>query len=213
MREDIALIRKEYIQADLDESSVLKSPFDQFEKWFQEALDSQMVEPTAMVLSTAHPNGQSFQRTVLLKTFSKAGFVFFTNYDSRKASHLNLNPNVSLLFPWYLLERQVAVTGQVKKVSTKESLAYFFSRPWGSQLGAWVSNQSEVITSRSILETQLAQMKQKFKDGKVPFPHHWGGYRVIPSSIEFWQGRANRLHDRIFFEKRGNHWGISRLSP
>ncbi len=214
MREDIASIRKEYTQAVLDEESVLKNPFEQFEKWFQEALKSQIIEPTAMILSTVDQNGQPFQRTVLLKTFNEEGFVFYSNYESRKASHLKSNPKVSLLFPWYPLERQVAITGQVEKVSTKESLKYFLSRPVGSQLGAWVSNQSEVISSRSILETKLAQMKQKFKEGKIPLPDHWGGYRIIPDSIEFWQGRKSRLHDRIIFQKRAdNAWNISRLSP
>ncbi|WP_436515964.1 pyridoxamine 5'-phosphate oxidase [Ekhidna sp. To15] len=213
MREDIASIRKEYTQAELDESTVLKNPFQQFEKWFQDALDSKINEPTAMVLSTVNTEGQPFQRTVLLKTFNEDGFVFYTNYESRKAGHLNDNPRVSLLFPWYSLERQVAITGQVEKVSTKESLKYFLSRPEGSQLGAWVSNQSEVITSRNILETKLAQMKQKFKDGKIPLPDHWGGYRIIPDSIEFWQGRKSRLHDRIFFQKETGSWQISRLAP
>ena len=213
MREDIASIRKEYTQAELDESTVLKNPFEQFEKWFQEALKSEIIEPTAMILSTVDANGQPFQRTVLLKTFSADGFVFYTNYESRKASHLQDNPKVSLLFPWYSLERQVAITGHVEKVSTKESLKYFLSRPEGSQLGAWVSNQSQVITSRNILETKLAQMKQKFKDGKIPLPDHWGGYRVIPDSIEFWQGRKSRLHDRIYFQKENSSWQISRLAP
>lgn len=214
MREDIASIRKEYTQAVLDEESVLKNPFEQFEKWFQEALNSQITEPTAMILSTVDSNGQPFQRTVLLKTFNENGFVFYTNYESRKATHLKSNPKVSLLFPWYPLERQVAITGHVEKVSTKESLKYFLSRPHGSQLGAWVSNQSEVISSRSILEAKLAQMKQKFKEGKIPLPDHWGGYRIIPDSIEFWQGRKSRLHDRIIFKIEANNaWNISRLAP
>lgn len=214
MREDISSIRKEYTRAELDENTVLKNPFEQFEKWFNEALKSEITEPTAMILSTVNSEGQPYQRTVLLKTFSTDGFVFYTNYKSRKASHLESNPHVSLLFPWYSLERQVAITGMVEKVSTKESLKYFLSRPQGSQLGAWVSNQSEVITSRNILETKLAQMKQKFKDGKIPLPDHWGGYRVVPDSIEFWQGRQSRLHDRIYFQKVANNsWNISRLSP
>lgn len=174
----------------------------------------EIIEPTAMTLATVDTNGQPFQRTVLLKTFSEEGFVFYTNYESRKAAHLDQNPKISLLFPWYSLERQVAITGHVEKVSTKESLKYFLSRPKGSQLGAWVSNQSEVITSRSILETKLSQMKEKFKEGKIPLPDHWGGYRVIPQTIEFWQGRKSRLHDRIFFQKENeNSWAISRLSP
>ncbi|MEQ9468266.1 MAG: pyridoxamine 5'-phosphate oxidase [Ekhidna sp.] len=214
MREDIASIRKEYTQAELDESSVNRNPFGQFEKWFQEALKSEIIEPTAMILGTTNREGQPFQRTVLLKSFDTGGFVFFTNYESRKSKQMESNPKVSLLFPWYMLERQVAITGSVKKVSTSESLKYFLSRPRGSQLGAWVSHQSEVITSRSILETKLAEMKRKFKEGKVPLPDHWGGYRVVPDSIEFWQGRPNRLHDRIFYQKEAeNSWNISRLSP
>lgn len=214
MREDIASIRKEYTQAELDESSVNKNPFEQFEKWFQEALRSEIIEPTAMILGTSNSDGQPFQRTVLLKSFDEKGFVFYTNYESRKARQIESNPKVSLLFPWYMLERQVAITGAVTKVSTSESLKYFLSRPRGSQLGAWVSHQSEVITSRSILETKLAEMKRKFKEGKVPLPDHWGGYRVIPDSIEFWQGRPSRLHDRIFYQKETkNSWNISRLSP
>ena len=170
MREDIASIRKEYTQAKLDEDTILKDPFAQFEKWFQEALDSEIVEPTAMVFSTVNEQGQPFQRTVLLKTFGTDGFIFYTNYSSRKASQIDNNPQVSVLFPWYSLERQVAITGKVEKVSTSQSLKYFLSRPTGSQLGAWVSNQSEVISSRSILEAKLEQMKKKFKEGKIPLP-------------------------------------------
>ncbi|MEQ9405030.1 MAG: pyridoxamine 5'-phosphate oxidase [Cyclobacteriaceae bacterium] len=214
MREDIASIRNEYTSAELDETSVAKNPVSQFEKWFHEALSSEQIEPTAMTLATVDLNGQPFQRTVLLKTFNENGFVFYTNYKSRKADHMSNNPKVSLLFPWYSLERQVIVTGQVEKISAKESLKYFITRPRGSQIGAWVSNQSEVITSRSILNMKLAEMKKKFKDGKIPLPDHWGGFRVIPDSIEFWQGRANRLHDRIMYEKDSNHnWGIKRLAP
>ncbi|WP_420318538.1 pyridoxamine 5'-phosphate oxidase [Ekhidna sp.] len=213
MREDIASIRKEYIQAKLDEESILKNPYEQFEKWFQEALDSEIIEPTAMVLSTSNSNGQPYQRTVLLKTFNEDGFVFYTNYESRKANQIDSNPHVSILFPWYTLERQVAITGKVEKVSTKQSLKYFLSRPKGSQLGAWVSNQSEVISSRSILEAKLEQMKKKFKEGKIPLPDHWGGYRIIPDSFEFWQGRKNRLHDRFYFQQGGENWDVSRLAP
>ena len=213
MREDIAALRKEYTQAELDENSIHTNPFLQFEQWFQEALKSQLNEPNAMSVATVNKDGQPFQRTVLLKTFNEDGFVFYTNYTSRKAQQLESNPKISLLFPWYDLERQVAITGSVVKVSAKESLTYFLTRPRGSQLGAWVSNQSEVITSRSILEMKLAEMKNKFKEGKIPLPDHWGGYRVIPDSIEFWQGRPNRLHDRILFTKTTENWKISRLAP
>ena len=213
MREDIASIRKEYTQAELDENSVNKNPFRQFEKWLQEALKSEIIEPTAMILSTVDAALQPFQRTVLLKTFSEDGLVFYTNYTSRKAKHIESNPYVSIIFPWYSLERQVAITGRVEKVSAGESLKYFLSRPKGSQLGAWVSNQSDVISSRSILEQKLEQMKQKFKEGKIPLPDHWGGYRIIPSTFEFWQGRKSRLHDRILYELGDHSWKISRLSP
>lgn len=214
MREDIAALRKEYSQAELDEGSVNQNPFLQFEKWFEEAKNSEILEPNAMVLATADANGQPFQRTVLLKTYNEDGFVFYSNYSSRKANQINSNSRVSLNFPWYSLERQVTITGQAKKVTSKESLAYFLTRPRGSQLGAWVSNQSEVITSRSILEMKLAEMKNKFKEGKIPLPDNWGGYRVIPDSIEFWQGRPNRLHDRIMYEStENNNWNIKRLSP
>lgn len=213
MREDIAALRKEYTQAELDENSIHTNPFLQFEQWFQEALKSQLNEPNAMSVATVDEDGQPFQRTVLLKTFNEDGFVFYTNYTSRKAQQLESNPKISLLFPWYDLERQVAITGSVVKVSAKESLTYFLTRPRGSQLGAWVSNQSEVITSRSILEMKLAEMKNKFKEGKIPLPDHWGGYRVVPDSIEFWQGRPNRLHDRILFTKTTDNWKISRLAP
>ena len=214
MREDIASIRKEYTQASLDEDSIAKNPFNQFEKWFQEALKSEIIEPTAMVLSTVDSDNHATQRTVLLKTFDESGFVFYTNYGSRKSQQINTNPYVSILFPWYQLERQVAIMGKVEKVSAKQSLSYFLTRPHGSQLGAWVSNQSEVISSRSVLEAKLDQMKQKFKEGKIPLPDHWGGYRIVPNSFEFWQGRKNRLHDRFYFERQQNDdWNINRLSP
>jgi len=213
MSADIASIRKEYTQAQLDEDSILKSPFEQFEKWFNEALESQITEPTAMILSTVNSENRPFQRTVLLKSYGEDGLVFYTNYESRKAKHLTENPNVSILFPWYELERQVAVTGRVEKVSTQQSLKYFLSRPAGSQLGAWVSNQSQVISSRSILESKLEQMKKKFQEGKIPLPDHWGGYRIVPETFEFWQGRKSRLHDRFFFEKQESNWTLNRLAP
>lgn len=213
MREDIAALRKEYTKAALDEETITANPFAQFENWFQEAIQGELLEPNAMVIGTVDAHGQPFQRTVLLKSYNEEGFVFYTNYESRKAKQLKQNPNVSLLFPWYALERQVAITGTVEKIPTKESLQYFLTRPRGSQIGAWVSNQSEIINSRNVLEVKLAEMKRKFKAGKVPLPDHWGGYRVVPQTIEFWQGRESRLHDRIFFEREGNDWKISRLSP
>ena len=212
--DNIAGLRNEYTKESLTIDSVSKSPFEQFRKWFNEATNAALLEPNAMIIATVDASHQPTQRTVLMKAFDERGLVFYTNYKSRKAEHIYQNPKVSLLFPWYALERQVSITGKAEKVSTKDSLAYFISRPFGSRLGAWVSQQSKVITSRSILETKLHEMKQKFKDGKVPLPDFWGGYRVVPDTFEFWQGRPNRLHDRIFYERsEKGQWDISRISP
>jgi len=210
---NIADLRQEYTLASLEIDAVDKNPFSQFRKWFEEASKSELLEPNAMVISTVDDNQQPFQRTVLMKALDDEGIVFYTNYKSRKAQQIAKNANVSILFPWYGLERQVAIIGRAEKVSTKESLKYFTSRPHGSQLGAWVSEQSSVISSRSILEMKLNEMKQKFKEGKVPLPDFWGGYRIIPSSFEFWQGRKSRLHDRLFYSKENNNWKIERLAP
>ncbi|MFT4786729.1 MAG: pyridoxamine 5'-phosphate oxidase, partial [Cellvibrionaceae bacterium] len=157
--------------------------------------------------------GEPSQRTVLLKAYDDKGLVFYTNYTSRKAQQIELNHNVSTLFPWYTLERQVIIQGVAEKVSTKESLSYFLSRPHGSQLGAWVSHQSKVISSRSILEMKLQEIKEKFQEGKVPLPDFWGGYRIKPTSFEFWQGRSSRLHDRILYQLDNNQWSVNRLAP
>ncbi|MHA7100803.1 pyridoxamine 5'-phosphate oxidase [Roseivirga pacifica] len=214
MENNLADLRREYSLASLDIDSVDKDPMAQFRKWFEEAQKSELLEPNAMVVSTVDAEGQPFQRTVLMKAMDEKGIVFYTNYASRKAKQLGENPKISLLFPWYGLERQVAVVGTAEKVSTKESLQYFSSRPYGSQLGAWVSQQSKVISSRSVLEVKLAEMKRKFKEGKVPLPDFWGGYRIIPESIEFWQGRQSRLHDRLIYEKdKSGNWNISRMAP
>jgi pyridoxamine 5'-phosphate oxidase len=210
---DVANLRKEYAKAELDTDSVNASPVKQFEIWFEEAVSADLLEPNAMILATADLSMHVTQRTVLLKAFDEQGFVFYTNYKSRKANQIAENPNVSILFPWYGLERQVSITGVVEKVSLAESLRYFTSRPTGSQIGAWVSHQSAVISSRSILEEKLHQIKSKFKDGKIPLPDFWGGYRIIPKTIEFWQGRQSRLHDRILYTKFENNWLIERLSP
>lgn len=210
---EIADLRKEYTLASLDIDSVDKNPFDQFRKWFNEAQKSELTEPNAMVVSTVDSKRQPYQRTVLMKALDENGIVFYTNYESRKAKQIKENSNVSILFPWYGLERQVAIIGKAEKVSTTESLQYFTSRPHGSQLGAWVSQQSKVISSRSILEVKLNEMKQKFKEGKVPLPDFWGGYRVVPESFEFWQGRKSRLHDRLMYTKANGDWTIDRLSP
>lgn len=214
MADNIADLRKEYTRASLDIESVFEDPFKQFEKWFKEAQEGELPEPNAMVLSTVDAEGQPFQRTVLMKALEEKGIVFYTNYKSRKAEQIAENNRVNVLFPWFPMERQVAVQGKAVKVSSKESLAYFLSRPHGSQLGAWVSQQSQVIGSRSILEMKLAEIKQKFKEGKVPLPDFWGGYRIEPTSFEFWQGRQNRLHDRLLYQKQDDgSWKISRLSP
>ena len=211
---EIADLRREYSQAALDLDSVNTKPIKQFEQWFKEAQEAEILEPNAMVLSTVDSQGMPFQRTVLMKALDDRGIVFYTNYKSRKAQQIEENNQVSVLFPWYALERQVLITGRAEKVSTKESMAYFASRPFGSRLGAWVSQQSKVISSRSILEMKLAEMKQKFKDGKVPLPDFWGGYRIVPEAFEFWQGRKNRLHDRLIYSANPEgDWQIERMAP
>ena len=214
MTDSIADLRQDYTKASLDIDSVNKNPMVQFEKWFSEAQKGELLEPNAMVLSTVDVSGQPFQRTVLMKALATDGLVFYTNYKSRKAQQIQENNNVSVLFPWYAMERQVAIQGIVEKISATESLKYFSSRPHGSQLGAWVSQQSSVISSRSILEMKLAEMKRKFKEGKVPLPDFWGGYRIKPTTVEFWQGRQSRLHDRLIYTKQEEGiWAIDRLAP
>lgn len=211
---DIGELRRHYTQAELNEESLKADPVEQFEQWFKEACDAELPEPNAMCLSTVAADGQPSSRTVLLKSFDRDGFVFFTNYGSRKAREIAANAKVSLLFPWYALERQATITGTASKISSAESLKYFLTRPRGSQIGAWVSAQSEVITARSLLETKLDELKRKFAKGGVPLPSFWGGYRVTPATLEFWQGRPDRLHDRFLYS-RGDEgsWKIDRLSP
>jgi len=210
---DIGDLRRHYTQAELDVDRLAEDPFVQFERWFKEACEAELSEPNAMCLSTVSTEGQPSSRTVLLKSFDQQGFVFFTNYGSRKAREIGDNSKVSLLFPWLGLERQVIVSGSASKVSTSESLKYFLSRPRGSQIGAWVSQQSSVVTSRSLIEAKLEEMKRKFAGGEVPLPSFWGGYRVEPATIEFWQGRPNRLHDRFLYSRGDDGWGIERLAP
>lgn len=199
---------------ELDESMVKADPFQQFEIWFKEAVEAKIPEVTAASLATASKQGRPSARIVLLKQFDERGFVFFTNYNSAKAKDLAENPNAALLFFWEPLERQIRINGIVEKISVKESVEYFCSRPIESQLGAWASMQSTVVAARDVLEMTFASMKKKFKDGKIPTPPHWGGYRIIPDELEFWQGRPSRLHDRICYQKdvEGN-WKIVRLSP
>jgi len=209
----IAQLRQEYSAEPLTKDSVNESPFKQFENWFEEALNTEILEPNAMTLATATKIGMPSARTVLLKHFDDKGFTFFTNYGSTKAKEIEENPYASLLFTWLPLQRQIKIQGRVEKISTADSLKYFLSRPEGSQLGAWVSQQSSVISSRSILMSKLEEVKQKFKNKEVPLPSFWGGFKVIPTKIEFWQGQPSRLHDRIQFKIVDKKWKIERLSP
>ncbi len=213
MSVNIADLRENYTRAGLDREDLDPSPFKLFERWFQQAIAAELPEPNAMILGTADATGRVYSRTVLLKAYDDRGFVFYTNYQSAKAHQLESNNFASLTFPWFPIERQVNITGTTERVSKTESLKYFLSRPRGSQLGAWVSHQSEVITSRNILEMKLEEMKRKFAEGKIPLPDNWGGIRVIPDSIEFWQGRPNRLHDRFRYNRSQGDWTIKRLSP
>lgn len=210
---DIAALRENYSKGSLDVQDVNVSPIEQFHKWFHEAIASKLPEPNAMVLSTVSNEGKPSARVVLLKGFD-TGFTFFTNYLSRKGAELAENPNVCITFFWAELERQVRIEGIIEKVTSEESDAYFQSRPIASQIGAWVSNQSMVITEREILEERENYLKAKFGNDSIPRPPHWGGYRLIPNYIEFWQGRPSRLHDRIAYTKLVDHtWKIERLSP
>jgi pyridoxamine 5'-phosphate oxidase len=207
-------IRSEYTRGALARAQLKPSPFDQFALWFQQAMDAHIVEPNAMSLATTGADQRPLVRTVLLKSYDERGFVFYTNFQSRKARQMADNPNVSLLFPWLALERQVIICGAAEKVSTAETLAYFITRPRGSQLGAWVSAQSSIITTRSLLEQKWEEMKRKFGEGQVPLPSFWGGYRVVPREIEFWQGRPSRLHDRFLYTRQPDaSWNIARLAP
>ena len=205
--------RREYDYGNLTRESLLDDPFSQFDLWINQAIESQIQDPTAMSLSTVNAEGKPWQRMVLLKHFDTSGFVFYTNTASRKASEIDNNPHVSLHFPWLQLDRQVIVGGKAEHLSTTEVVKYFLSRPQGSQLAAWASKQSSVISSRQVLEQQFNKIKQKFADGQVPLPDFWGGYRVVPTEIEFWQGGENRLHDRFSYQLNGDSWEISRLSP
>lgn len=211
---DLTTLRGKYTTRNLEIEDLNKNPFIQFETWFKDAMDADLIEPNAFSLCTVGKNMMPSIRTVLLKTFDEEGFVFFTNYKSKKAKQIEENPKAAMLFPWLALERQVKIEGSCEKISTTASLKYFLSRPKGSQIGAWVSHQSEIITSRSLLEQKFDEMKKKFVKGEVPFPSFWGGYIIKPIRIEFWQGGDDRLHDRFVYELQDDKsWKISRLAP
>lgn len=207
-------LRLSYIRHSLDESSVNENPLSQFTLWFNEAIEAELREPNAMTLSTSTKDGKPTSRIVLLKGADETGFVFYTNYDSVKGRQLDENPFAALLFFWSELERQVRIEGRVERVSTEESYQYFSTRPIGSRLGAWASRQSSVVDSRTQLEEQFKETELRFSNAEIPLPGFWGGYRVMPKSYEFWQGRENRLHDRIRYSANNDTtWNIERLSP
>ena len=209
----IADLRREYARARLDETDVSPDPFAEFARWFAEAQAAEAAEANAMVLATASPDGRPSARMVLLKGFDERGFVFFTDYRSRKGEELEANPRAALAFHWGELERQVRIEGTVTRTSPEESELYYRTRPLGSRLGAWVSHQSRTIASREVLEAKLREVEQRFDGRDLPLPPHWGGYRVRPECFEFWQGRESRLHDRIRYLREGEGWRIGRLSP
>lgn len=208
----IAMIRREFEGIPLDKKSVNPNPFQQFNKWFDEAIEQVSVDANAMTLTTVCKESRPSSRTVLLKEFDENGFVFYTNYKSRKGTHIQNNPYVSATFYWADLMRQVHIEGKVERVSDEQSTAYFKSRPVASQLGAWASSQSEEVESRDTLKQMIKEYEQKFGD-EIPRPPHWGGFRIVPDRIEFWQGRLNRIHDRICFSLEDGDWLIKRLSP
>jgi pyridoxamine 5'-phosphate oxidase len=212
---DLSDLRREYSRTGLNREDLNADPFKQFELWFEQAKAAGLIDYSALSLATATVDGLPTVRTVLLKLFDRDGFVFFTNYKSTKALQIEENPRVSMLFHWLPLERQVIIQGTAVRVTAMESLKYFASRPRGSQLGAWVSPQSSVVSSRRLLEGKLREAIKKLAGGEVPMPEHWGGYRIQPQSIEFWQGRENRLHDRFRYihPSSDNRWEVERLAP
>lgn len=205
-------LRRDYRQARLDREDLAENPLEQFEKWFQEALAAEIIEANAMILATVDDHFGTDLRTVLLKDINQGGLTFFTNYQSHKGQQLAKDPRASLLFLWLPLERQVKIQGRIEKISRAESLAYFHSRPRGSQIGAWSSPQSQVIADRNVLLEKEKFYEQQFPE-EIPLPEFWGGYRLLPEHFEFWQGRSNRLHDRFIYQKLDEEWQIKRLAP
>ncbi len=211
---NLADMRREYTRVALDREHIKDNPFDQFTIWFDQACQAQLHEPNALSLATASADGRASIRTVLLKQFDERGFVFFTNYESKKARQIAENPNVALLFPWLALERQAIITGSAERISKAETLKYFMTRPLESRWSACASPQSRVIESRKVLQMQIEEMKHKFSDGQIPLPSFWGGFRVVPREFEFWQGGASRLHDRFLYTRQADDsWKIDRLAP
>lgn len=211
---DLSKMRQEYISKGLHKEDLNENPFKQFELWFNQALEANLIEPNALTLATVGKDLKPSQRTVLLKMYDEKGFVFFSNYKSKKSHQIDENPNISAHFAWLGLERQVRIEGRIEKISKAASMKYFLSRPKGSQLGAWVSHQSKVVNSRSVLESKFDEMRKKFSKGEIPFPSFWGGYQIVPTFFEFWQGGLNRLHDRFIYElKEDKTWEINRLEP
>lgn len=210
----LADMRKDYSMAGLLEKDLAKNPFRQFEKWFQEAEAAKIPEPNAMTLATTSRDGRPSARTMLLKACDGRGFVFYTNYESRKGRELDANPRATLLFPWIVMERQVIVEGPVSRVTREEAEVYFHSRPRASQLGAWASPQSTAIAGRAVLEESFKVVEKKYEGREVPLPPHWGGFRLVPETVEFWQGRRSRLHDRLRYRREADgDWVVERLSP
>ncbi len=211
---NVADLRRNYTKGGLNESELTPTPIQLFEKWLKDAIDAGLYDPNAVVVSTVSKEGRPHSRMVLLKNYDDKSLVFFTNLGSRKAQDLKNNPNICMLFPWYFLERQVTFTGVAEKLSVPEVVKYFRSRPRDSQIGAWASHQSSRISARSVLESKFMELKEKFKAGQVPLPSFWGGYRVTFDSVEFWQGRENRLHDRFMYTLDENgSWQTARLAP
>ena len=210
---NIADLRREYRMQPLQRADLDPNPFRQFATWFDAALETEVMDPNAMSLATVDRDGQPSLRTVLLKYYGEDGFVFYTNLGSRKAAEIGGNDRVALLFYWHEVHRQVKILGRAEKLGMAENVRYFMRRPRDSQIGAWVSRQSSIISSRSILENKFAELQRKYADGEIPLPSFWGGYRVVPDSLEFWQGRENRLHDRFVYTRDDADWRIERLAP